>query len=184
MFLARITRISPGGCIAPIGPRSTSARCSSFHAFAPRLFPGPDYMGTKQQLFHPPGRQFRVPARPLSAYRDRTRLSARRRASASSGDIGARMPRRMRGSTNFSCGSSRRPVSRSGTLGYRVTPKVTGHRAMALATENPHSRRKPGSTYPATEPLKNGSRLSPGMRIFEIFRRSRTRHSAEPLNVA
>src|SRR6266851_3493067 len=37
---------------------------------------------------------------------------------------------------------------------------------MALPTENPHSRRKPGSTYPATEPLKSGSRLSPGMRIF------------------
>src|SRR6266568_1254759 len=38
--------------------------------------------------------------------------------------------------------------------------------AMALPTENPHSRRKPGSTYPATEPLKSGSRLSPGMRSF------------------
>src|SRR6266699_2235219 len=37
---------------------------------------------------------------------------------------------------------------------------------MVLPTEKPHSRRKPGSTYPATEPLKNGSRLSPGMRFF------------------
>src|SRR6266436_6603059 len=45
---------------------------------------------------------------------------------------------------------------------------------MALPTENPHSRRKPGSTYPATEPLKSGSRLSPGMRVFrKMFLRGR-----------
>src|SRR6266567_7892917 len=37
---------------------------------------------------------------------------------------------------------------------------------MALPTENPHSRRKPGSIYSATEPLTSGSRLSPEMRIF------------------
>src|SRR6266700_2660743 len=37
---------------------------------------------------------------------------------------------------------------------------------MALPTKKPHSRRKPGSIYPATEPLKHGSRLSPGMRFF------------------
>src|SRR5712692_8470810 len=32
--------------------------------------------------------------------------------------------------------------------------------------KNPHSRRKPESTYQATEPLKGGPRLSPGMRFF------------------
>src|SRR6266478_775704 len=37
---------------------------------------------------------------------------------------------------------------------------------MALPTETPHSRRKPGSTYPVKELLKSGSRLSPGMRSF------------------
>src|SRR5712691_8629057 len=37
---------------------------------------------------------------------------------------------------------------------------------MALPPEDPHSRRKPGSIYSATEPLTSGSRLSPEMRIF------------------
>src|SRR5216683_1456146 len=49
--------------------------------------------------------------------------------------------------------------------------------------KNPHSRRKPGSTYQATEPLKGGSRLSPGMRFFGIMSPVQNEpHSAERLN--
>src|SRR6266702_8346762 len=55
---------------------------------------------------------------------------------------------------------------------------------MALPTENPHSRRKPGSTYPAAERLKNGSRLSPGMRILwhNVLPEQNVPNAAERLN--
>src|SRR5712691_7689984 len=39
---------------------------------------------------------------------------------------------------------------------------------MALPTENPHSRRKPGPTLQRPRRGKSGSRLSPGMRIFLV----------------
>src|SRR2546421_442650 len=50
---------------------------------------------------------------------------------------------------------------------------------MALPTGIPHSRRKPGSIHPATEPLRSGSRLSPGMRVFFIFRGKNVRRMTQ-----
>ncbi|MGE5269493.1 MAG: ArnT family glycosyltransferase, partial [Thiohalocapsa sp.] len=52
-------------------------------------------------------------------------------------------------------------------LFFLRSERADGSSTDAVLHPLPHSRREPGSTHPASDPLQNGSRLSPGMRFLD-----------------